>query len=607
VPTTVFANDGDTLCGLAIDAGFLNCQPIRDEPQNQGKDFLNRATLKAGDVVVIPDKKTKTEPKGTDKAHKFVKKNAPKVSIRFVHGSPDKKYLEDDPLAVLNVSNFVTNLAGADASKAFTSKVGFNADAHADVDTFKVEVVDPGASGTVKARLEALKPVKRPDGSTNFQPIAGVPDAAIRKIDALDCTQVRTGHVAFRTAYLRLVVDQQDHDAAATQTLLTKDTVDSGDEVLEILDQHVRASYEVARCTGASKCKVVAELPVGENRQRARVAVHILQDPATGNALAKVDEARKSVLKYVRQLYAQASMSVQIIGAIRTVPAPVNLIAIANANGAPAAGGGTIQVRVQIGVPAKATFDFDTTVQIVTTAGDPPLSTATALAQAINAAFAAATPPFAATATASGNPPLVGQAIGSADVLVGNALTQNISLSVLAMGDAAHPVAIGRILNTNIPDFGNADSHVGTLEERTLVKNYDSGSDRIDLFVIGTLGSTALGEAFTPNAASAASRQPIPAMVNSALIFAATVTVNDNFHTTIPHEMGHILMDNNHAQVATEMMGAGSPVGANERVVNGPKRISDPVPPRTIAFDSGVNGNPVNMLRNNNPGVIGAF
>jgi hypothetical protein len=95
--------------------------------------------------------------------------------------------------------------------------------------------------------------------------------------------------------------------------------------------------------------------------------------------------------------------------------------------------------------------------------------------------------------------------------------------------------------------------------------------------------------------------------VNSALVFAATVTINDNFHTTIPHEMGHILMDNNHALVATEMMGAGSPVGANERVVNGPKRISDPIPPRTIAYSGGFRGNPVTMLRTDNPGVIDPF
>ncbi len=600
----VTARDGDALCGIAIAAGFLNCAPLRAEPENSG--LLNRP-LKAGDIVAVPELRPKKVDKGTDKKHAFKKKNAPPVSVRFVHGSPDKKYLEDTALTLLNVSNFPTDKGGPDGTRAFPKgKFGFDPDGDADVDTFKVEVVDPGASGTVNAVVEALKPVKQPDGSTQFQPITGVPDAALRKIDPAHCKQVKTGHVAFRTAYLRLVVDQQDQAAAAGQTLLTADTVDAGDEALEILDQHVRASYEFARCPGKPKCKAIAELPIGADRQRASVAVHILQDPATGKPLATIDQARKSVLKYVRQLYAQANMSVQLVGAIRNVPAPTNLIAIANANGALGAGGGTIQVRVQVGKPNQAAFDLDQTVQIVTNAGDTPLATATALANAINVAFPTA-PPFLALATPSDNPPLVGQAIGSADVLVGSPLAQNISLSVLVSGDPAHPVTIGRILNTNIPDFGNVDSHVGTIEERTLVKNYNTGVTVIDLFVIGTLGSTALGEAFIPRFASAASRQPTILMVNSALVFADTVTKNDNFHTTIPHEMGHILMDNNHALVATEMMGAGSPVGANERVVNGPKRISDPVPPRAIAFAGGVSGNPVTMLRTSNPVVIEPF
>lgn len=558
----------------------------------------------AGDKVTVPDLTLKEINKATDRKHLFKKKNAPPVSIRFVHGSPDKKYLQDDTLTLLNVSNFVTNKGGPTGTHTFPSGFGFNADGHADPDTFKVEIVDPGASGTVKATLEALKPVTKPDGSVDFQSITGPPDAGLRKIESLACKQVATGNVAFRSPYLRMVVDKQDHAAAAAQTLLTTDAVDAGDEALEILDQHVRASYEVARCPGSPKCKVVAELGIGENKQDAKVSVHILNDPATGTALATVPEARKSVLKYVRQLYAQANMSVKLIGTIRTVPAPTNLIAIANGNGAVAVGGGIIQIRVQVGKPNQATFDFDQTVQIVTSPAAAPIDTANTLAAAINTAFAGASPPFAAAANPSDNPPLVGQAIGSADVLVGNSLTQSISLSLLASGDLGHPVRIGRIISSKIPDFGNADSHVGTLEERTLVKNYDSGSDRIDLFVIGTLGSTALGEAFIPNAGLAASRQPIGLMVNSALVFAATVTTNDNFHTTIPHEMGHILMDNNHALVATEMMGAGSPVGSNERVVNGPKRISDPVPPRTIAFDSGFKGNPVTMLRTTNSAVI---
>jgi hypothetical protein len=597
----VTAVEGDALCGIAIAAGFLNCAPLRAEGANAA--FLTRP-LVPGDIVTVPDLNLKELSKATDKKHVFKKKNAPPVSVRFVHGSPDKKYLLDDTLTVLNVSNFVTNKGGATGSHGFPAGFGFNPDGHADVDTFKVEVVDPGSGGTVKAKLEALAPVKQPDGTVLFQPITNGPDVGLRKIDALSVKQVNTGHVAFRSPYMRLVVDKQDQAAAAGQTLLTADTVDGGDEVLEILDQHVRATYEFGRCPGSPKCQVTTELPVGENRLSAKVAVHILVDPASGTPVATVAQARKSVLKYVRQLYAQANMTVQIVGTIQNVTAPTNLIAVANANGALAVGGGTIRVRVRVGKPGQATFDFDQTVQIATIAGATPIATAGALATAINTAFAAATPPFAATARASDNPPVVGQAIGSADVLVGDPTTQRVSLTVVTSGDAGHPVTIGRILSTSIPDFGNADSHVGTIEERTLVKNFDTGSDRIDLFVIGTLGSTALGEAFIPNAGLAAALQPLASMVNTALVFAATVTTNDNFHTTIPHEMGHILMDANHATVATEMMGAGSPVGANERVVNGPKRISDPVPPQTIGFTGGVTGNPVTLLRTANTGVI---
>ena len=133
------------------------------------------------------------------------------------------------------------------------------------------------------------------------------------------------------------------------------------------------------------------------------------------------------------------------------------------------------------------------------------------------------------------------------------------------------------------------------------MKNYDTGSDRIDLFIVNKLGSGSLGEAFTPNFTSAAAGQPTPPMVNSALIFANTIKKVDFFHTTIPHEMGHILMDSSHATVPTEMMGAGSPVGSNERVVTGPKRISDP---QKIKYDNGVVDVPVTLLRTANATLI---
>ncbi len=601
MPKIVVANASDTLCGLAIDGGFLDCGPLRAEPANAG---LLARPLANGDLVTIPDREGKTASKATEKRHKFVKKSAPPVSIRFVHGSPDKKYLEDITLSVLNVSNFVTNRAGAAGDKPLPNTFGFNPLGHADIDTFKVEVVDPAVSGTVNVVLEALRLRFNPDGTLKgHEPFVGVTDADKRQNPNLQCQQVRSGHVAFRSRYLRLVVDADDHGAAPGQTLLTTDVVDDGDEQVEILEQRVRATYEIQRCpgTGGRKCRVVGEVDIGEDKQRVRVAVHILRDPATNTAVATPDQARQSSLKYVRQLYAQANCGLRVVGTIREVPAPANLFAIANANGQRAAGGRTIRVRVRVG----STFDKE--VEIVTGANDLPIATATALTNAINQTLVAASPPVTARAVASENPPLIGQAIGSADVLVGDPLTEDIRLTVRASDDPMHPVQVGRITSATIPDFGGNDLHVGTLEERVLVKNYDSGTDRVDLFIVGGLGSGALGEAFIPRAAGPANRQPIASIVNSALVFARTVVQKDHFHTTIPHEIGHILMDVNHAQVATEMMGAGSPVGANERVVNGPKRISDPFPPRVVRFDSGEQGNPVQFLRNNNQGLLEGF
>jgi hypothetical protein len=593
MPTVLTAREGDTLCGFAIDAGFVDCAPLRAEAANSG--LLARA-LQPGDLVTVPDIGAKDVTKATEKRHRFIKKNSPPVSIRFVHGSPDKKYLDDFTLTFLNVSNFLPNQAGTDGTKRFPTGFGFNPNGHADVDSFKVEVVDPAAGGSVTVIMEALKPAGlNQNGTPRHIPITGVADSAQRKIDALECPKVSTGHVAYRSRYLRLVVDREDFDAIPGQALLTTDLVDAGEEDVEILDQKVRATYIVQRCpgTGGRKCQAAAELGVGEDEKRVRVAIHVLQDPITSVPVATLDQARKRSLQFVRQLYAQANMSLRLIDPVRQVPAPANMFAIANGNGQVAVGGQSISVRVRIGAT------FDQTIGITTVAGDQPRQTADKLADAIKDALAKAAPPVVAQVTPTTNPPLIGQAIGSADVMVGDPLTQSVRLNVATSADLGHPVLVGRIASTIITDFRGPDAHVGTIEERVLVKNYDTGSDRVDLFIVGDL-VTAFGEAFTPNFTSAATRQPIAAMVNTALVFADTVAKANDHHTTVPHEIGHILMDEGHTPVATEMMGAGSPVGANERVVNGPKRISD----RVINVGGGKNQNPVSLLRNANTGLI---
>jgi hypothetical protein len=600
LPKTQTANKADTLCNIAISAGFFNCQPLRDEPANAG--LLNRP-LQDNDTVTIPDLRPRNASVNTDHVHKFIRKNAPAVSLRFVHGSPAKHYLDDETTQVLNISNFRTDKAGRNRKQPFSDQFEFHADADEDGDAFKIEVVDPAAGGAVHVILEALRPLFAADGSVRgHDTFAASADAAQRKLDPLDCKKVRSG-VAYRSKYLRLVVDVGDKKARPHQTLLATDMVDAGDEQVEILDQKVRATYFLPRCPGSgqAKCHLVDEKEIASDKMRAKVAVHILRVSRQGAGVATIDQARQSCLKYVREVYAQANLGLAFVELIRDVPPPKNMFAIANANGRTATGNGVVRVRVRIDDA------FDQEVGITTNVGDNPIDTAVALADAINALL----PAGLGQAVASENPPLVGQAIGSADVLVGAPLTQRIRLNVLTDGDPRHPVKVARINSTTILEFDNKDSHVGTIEERVLVKNYDTGSDRIDLFVVGDFSSGGTcGEAFKPNFSSPPNRQPKTNMINSVLVFADTVVKKDFFHTTIPHEMGHVLMDCNHALEASELMGAGSPVGSNERLVNGPKRISDPDASRhqpLVKYDDGVVANPFNLLRTANTNLLSGW
>jgi hypothetical protein len=590
MPTIVVAKAGDTLCELAIAAGFIDCAPLRADPANTGKEFLQR-DLKAGDSITIPDLKLNLLGKAAEALHLFKKKNAPPVSIRFTHGSKDKPYRDDKTETFLNVSNWPTNKAGKLADKTFSTVTKFQKDAHEDPDAFKIEVVDPKASGTVKVELRVLKPVFKADKTIEkHEPFTGA-DEPKRKL-TVTCESVPS-KVCFRSPYLRLVVDEQDRAAASAQALLVADLADGNEgdnDRVEILDFKIQASYTRQKCPAATKCTVRETLPIGEDHKSAKIAVHVLKH-ASGTVVAPVKDVRRRTLNYVRQLYAQADMTVKFMAAIREVPLPANLLAVANADGKRSTGNAAIRVRVRID-PA-----VDQTVSITTRVNVLPIDTADDLVTALKAALPAGT-----KVESSVNPPLRGQAIGSADVLIGSPLTQKIRLNVLASDDVGHPVTVGALTTATVPEFGGNDSHVGTIEERVLVKNYDTGTDRIDLFIVDKLGSGSLGEAFRPRIADlTADTKPVDLMTNSALIFAENITKDDHFHTTIPHEMGHILMDVGHANLATEMMGQGSPVGANERVVNGPKRISDP---REIDYTGSVRGVPVKQLRENNPGIV---
>src|SRR4051794_5194765 len=106
---TAIANDGDSLCKFAVEAGFLNCDPLRAEPAN--KSLLDRP-LVAGDLVTIPALTPKDVDKASDAKVEFVKKGGPPPQIRFVHGSRSIPYKDDATLDHLEISKYITDKGG---------------------------------------------------------------------------------------------------------------------------------------------------------------------------------------------------------------------------------------------------------------------------------------------------------------------------------------------------------------------------------------------------------------------------------------------------------------------------------------------------------------
>lgn len=618
MPRRYKARSGDSLCVLAIrEGGFTDCSQVRADAANAA---FKDSQIKAGNWVTVPDKEVKAEDGAVKQKHSFKSAKGTPPYVRFVHGSEKKDYKDDFSLQVLQVSNIRTDKGGLDTTAAFPSGFGFDNDAHIDEDCFKIEVRDVDEAGdTIKVQLEALKKQVAADKTVSFVPFAaGEPDADKRKVE-IECKRVAADKKLFRSRYLRLVTDVDDFAAAAGQTLLVQDIADGAGgaaDGVEILDQQVRASYALPKCAkkGDAKaaCIVTAQLAIGRGwaQRRVRLAVNVLRKTRGGTAVATLPATRAACLRYIRRLYAQAELGFKFVDhEVRLVEPPANLIAVDDREGRKATGGGTIKLRIRVNPDADGN---DTTKEVTytTRAKDTPATTAQRLADRIIVEFGKLV-----RVRTSSNPPITGKARGSADVLVGDPLAQDVTITILTNGDATHPVAVGRVLAGRIKEFGGDDSHVGTLEERTLVKNYDTGTNRVDLFVVEGFNPApgSCGEAFTPNKKRPAAERPRAPMTNSVIVFQTATADPPQFHTTIPHEIGHVLMDHSHVESAYgvaanaphEMMGAGSPVGATETVVGGPKRIADPRNKALdITFSTPPPGNPTTFIRTRNAGLL---
>ncbi len=588
MPTKVTARAGDCLCGIAADFGFFNCERLRALPENAA--YLDRE-LNENEEVTVPDLAVEDHSRATDTKHTFKLKTSPPVKIRFVHGSPNLPYRDDTETKTLHISNFVTNLAGANGLKPFPTGYGYHDDGHADPDTFKVEVWDPKAGASVNVKLEALKPgyTANPDGTFRVASYTPFTDAG-RKIDALVCNVVSsTTSNTYRSKYMRLVVDEQDLAAPGTagQLLLVTDCADGlgtglpGDnDTVEILDQMVRATYVVDRCPGSTKCRVSALVDIGgADRKRINLHFYAIRNAAGVDTMptgVSADDMRKHLrrrtYKWYRRVFAQADMA-PLLSSLNIVDPPEsNMIAISSGTGLPvAAGGATLDITLQ-------TSAGSTVVPTIRFAGgETPVEAGNLIVAGLPAGFTGECFPCTLRA-GTPNP--------AADVIITASNGQRVTLNpppALSAG-AGITINIPRV-NLMAVDSATDDGTLGgpSIEMRRILRMMPTTDDGMFCIVIGQFSGPSLrGQAFREFHAAAANIKPILPLRSSTIMAYQSnsgfvLDNSDNLPFTSPHESAHVICDISHTvdnsdHWRNQLLGSGTSVA---NAVDATKRLAD--------------------------------
>ncbi len=616
MPTTVTIKEPDpgesvpTLCSLAIDAGFLDCDPLRNDPGNAGKPFLNRQ-LQPGDVVSIPDVDPKKPSKPDKKQNLFKKKNAPAVRVRFVHGTQFKPFLQDPTTQFLNLSNYITANGGPNGDKNFPTVTTFDKNGDVDLDAFKLEVVDPAGPAEVEVKLEALKPVYDAAGKLDHHEAFTGAEAGKRSVTVK--AKLVKSKVGYRSSYLRLVVDPEDHDAVPDQTLLVTDLADgnAGDnDRMEILDQLVRASYVRQKCPGNPKCTAVKDVPIAPDKQRIKLCIHGVRAAVGGGATAiggvTEQHLRRRTMKWFRRLYAQVQLSPQFVDpTIEFVDPPNdNMIVIGEQNGAVASG-------VNSAVPPSAsTITFTLATSPPRAAADPPDpvvtvnlgGSVTPLTPGDVGARIAAALPAGFKAAVEVNCRATNAANGSCDILITRddnkrvVITNEVTTDTGLLAAGAFAVCRVNLNQVNI-DTPFAALLCNSMDVRRVLRTAPGSDGRLDFYVVGGLfglnsagvfGNAARGLAMIPGASVPADFQPKETMRFAALMGKSgsngpVMDGGDHDPYSYPHEAGHVLHDGFHTKPGTpggdtEMMtgdgtSAASAVDSSKRICDLPVKV----------------------------------
>jgi hypothetical protein len=618
--------------------GFLDCQPLRDEAANAS--LLGR-DLVPGDVVTIPDLEIRQEEKGVNQKLKFVAKNAPPVSIRFVHGSQTTPYLQDIETTVLNVSNYRTDKGGLRALDPFPKGFGFDPLGHADLDTFKIEIVDPKAGDEVFARLTRLKPKFNPQGVIDSFRALTDPLLSLK----IRCRKVNAGKVAYRSRYLRLVTDVQDQfpgrkitttsppdfSSPDIQGFLIAGTADgtsslgggpTDNDMVEIFDQLIEASYEIPRCPAPAgqKCTVRKALPVGDlPRLQVRMAVHIFratklaQFDAAGNEIgiggATEKSARQRVFNDFRNFYGQACMSPKLVAPFVEFvdPPDENMLVLGQRSGLMnPSQPGTIKLTItkldKQGTPIGASV----LVTIPLAQGSTPLAAGARVKQEVERQQAGVfKADFFSNDRRRRNPN------PSCDVLVTASDGSGVRLRATSDDDDALADGLA-VARTRLDAMDASDDEQIDMDMRRIARAAPGRDDQADVYVVGKQIRGAAGISLTLEQETPQQfRNPSP-LFNISVLEGVTMDSSASAQDVLAHEVGHLLTDGDHIDPKdphhqTELM-SGDPEN-DSLAVDSAKRISDD--PVEVSYEiDGADGRTqlvrvfaVNHFRTRNTGI----
>jgi hypothetical protein len=186
------------------------------------------------------------------------------------------------------------------------------------------------------------------------------------------------------------------------------------------------------------------------------------------------------------------------------------------------ASGGAIELKLQ-----------GKTVRVATEAGMLPRQVARRLGLVLEkAGFVVAI---------SDNPRVAAGAHPTADVLVRDKRGRMVELAPPASGVVSTDPTLGACIGSvNLEDglqhFGDVDAHVGTLEERTLIKAFDDFDPAtIEVFMVpGFARGGRIGESFIASDRGS---------ISNAVVLDRAGVRSNRASFTLAHELGHVLLD----------------------------------------------------------------